>query len=50
MYLIKVGGSMKFLVVGAGGQGAPCAAMLSRDPEVSKTVLADINGVAYGSR
>jgi len=44
MNLIKVGGKMKFLVVGAGGQGAPCATMLSRDPEVSKTVLADING------
>lgn len=33
----------KFLVVGAGGQGAPCASILSRDPEVSRIVLADIN-------
>ncbi len=34
---------MKVLVVGAGGQGAPCASMLSRDPEVSEIVLADID-------
>ncbi|MGD8507194.1 MAG: saccharopine dehydrogenase NADP-binding domain-containing protein, partial [Candidatus Bathyarchaeota archaeon] len=34
---------MKVLVVGAGGQGAPCASILSRDPEVSEIVLADIN-------
>ncbi len=34
---------MKFLVVGAGGQGAPCASILSRDPEVSEIVLADID-------
>ena len=34
---------MKFLVVGAGGQGAPCASILSKDPEVSEIVLADIN-------
>jgi len=34
---------LKVLVVGAGGQGAPCASILSRDPEVSEIVLADIN-------
>ena len=34
---------MKFLVVGAGGQGAPCASILSRDPEVSEIVLVDID-------
>jgi len=34
---------LKFLVVGAGGQGAPCASLLSRDPDVSEIVLADIN-------
>jgi saccharopine dehydrogenase-like NADP-dependent oxidoreductase len=34
---------LKFLVVGAGGQGAPCASILSRDPEVSEVVLADID-------
>jgi len=34
---------LKFLVVGAGGQGAPCASILSREPEVSEIVLADIN-------
>ena len=34
---------MKFLVVGAGGQGAPCASLLSRDPEISDIVLADID-------
>ena len=34
---------MKFLVVGAGGQGAPCASILSRDPECTEIVLADID-------
>ena len=34
---------LKFLVVGAGGQGAPCASISSRDPEVSEIVLADID-------
>jgi saccharopine dehydrogenase (NAD+, L-lysine-forming) len=34
---------LKFLVVGAGGQGAPCASILSRDSEVSEIVLADID-------
>ena len=34
---------MRVLVVGAGGQGAPCASILCRDNEVSKIVLADIN-------
>jgi saccharopine dehydrogenase-like NADP-dependent oxidoreductase len=36
-------GMLRVLVVGAGGQGAPCASMLSRDPEVSEIVLADID-------
>lgn len=35
--------SLKFLVVGAGGQGAPCASILSRDKDVSEIVLADVN-------
>ncbi len=34
---------LRVLVVGAGGQGAPCASILSRDAEVSKIVLADID-------
>ena len=34
---------MRFLVVGAGGQGAPCASILSRDPDVSEVVLVDID-------
>jgi len=34
---------LRVLVVGAGGQGAPCASILCRDNEVSKIVLADIN-------
>jgi len=34
---------LRILVVGAGGQGAPCASILSRDPEVSDIVLADID-------
>ncbi len=34
---------MRILVVGAGGQGAPCASILSRDSEVSDIVLADID-------
>lgn len=34
---------MKFLIVGAGAQGAPCASILSRDPEVDQIILADIN-------
>jgi len=37
------GESLKFLVVGAGGQGAPCASVLSRDKDVSEEVLADID-------
>ncbi len=37
------GVSLKFLVVGAGGQGAPCASVLSRDKDVSEIVLADID-------
>lgn len=39
---------MKFLVVGAGGQGAPCAMVLSRDPDCSEIVLADINSELLG--
>jgi saccharopine dehydrogenase (NAD+, L-lysine-forming) len=34
---------LKFLVVGAGGQGAPCASVLSRDTDCSGVVLVDIN-------
>jgi len=34
---------LRFLVVGAGGQGAPCASILSRDPDVSEVVLVDID-------
>ena len=34
---------LKVLVVGAGGQGAPCASILSRDPEATEIVLADID-------
>ncbi len=34
---------MKVLVVGAGGQGAPCASILSRDPEATEIVLVDID-------
>ena len=34
---------LKILVVGCGGQGAPCASILSNDPEVTEIVLVDIN-------
>lgn len=34
---------MKILVVGAGGQGGPCAAILARDEEISEIRLGDIN-------
>ena len=34
---------LKFLIVGSGGQGAPCASILSKDSEVSEIVLADID-------
>ena len=34
---------MKVLLVGAGGQGGPCASILARDNDVSEIVLADIN-------
>jgi len=34
---------MKALVVGAGAQGGPCAAILDRDPDFSEIVLADID-------
>ncbi len=33
----------KILVVGAGGQGGPCAAILARDEQVSEIRLGDIN-------
>jgi saccharopine dehydrogenase (NAD+, L-lysine-forming) len=34
---------MKILIIGAGAQGGPCASILSRDPEVSKIILGDID-------
>ena len=34
---------MKVLLMGAGGQGGPCASILSRDKNVEKIVLGDIN-------
>ena len=34
---------MRVLVVGAGGQGAPCASILAKDKEVSAVVLGDID-------
>lgn len=34
---------MKVLIVGAGGQGAPCASILARDNDVSSIVLGDID-------
>lgn len=34
---------MKILLIGAGGQGAPCASILARDLDVEKIVLGDIN-------
>jgi len=34
---------MKALIVGAGAQGGPCAAILARDRDFSKVVLADID-------
>lgn len=33
----------RLLIVGAGGQGAPCASILIRDKDVSEIVLSDIN-------
>ena len=33
----------KVLVVGAGGQGGPCASILARDKDVSEIVLGDID-------
>ena len=35
--------NMKILIVGAGAQGGPCAAILARDRDVSEVVLADID-------
>ena len=34
---------MKVLLVGAGGQGAPCASILAHDPDVSAVILGDID-------
>ncbi len=34
---------MKVLLVGAGGQGAPCASILAHDPDVSVVLLGDID-------
>ncbi len=34
---------MKVLIVGAGGQGGPCASILSRDDEISEVRLTDID-------
>lgn len=34
---------MKVLLMGAGGQGGPCASILSRDKDVKKIVIGDIN-------
>lgn len=33
----------KVLIVGAGGQGSPCASILARDKDISKIVLTDID-------
>lgn len=33
----------KFLIVGAGAQGGPCASILARDKDVSEIVLGDID-------
>jgi len=33
----------KVLIVGAGGQGGPCASMLARDQDVTEIVLGDID-------
>ena len=33
----------KVLVIGAGAQGGPCASILSRQEDVSKIVLGDID-------
>ena len=35
---------MKILLIGAGGQGAPCASILSKDKDIEKILLADVNG------
>lgn len=34
---------MKVTIVGAGGQGGPCASILAKDKDVTKIVLGDIN-------
>ena len=34
---------MKVLIVGAGGQGAPCASILARDKDISGIILADMD-------
>jgi saccharopine dehydrogenase (NAD+, L-lysine-forming) len=35
--------AMKVLLVGAGGQGAPCASILAHDPDISAVILGDID-------
>ena len=35
--------TMRVLIVGAGGQGAPCASILARDSDVSSITLGDID-------
>jgi len=39
---------MKVLVLGAGGQGGPCASILARDKEITEIVLADMVYLAGG--
>lgn len=39
---------MKAMIIGAGGQGAPCASILSRDSSVAKIKLCDINEELLG--
>lgn len=34
---------MKVLLLGAGGQGGPCASILSKDKDVEKVIIGDIN-------
>lgn len=34
---------MKVVVIGAGGQGGPCASILAHDKDISKVILADLN-------
>lgn len=34
---------MKVMIVGAGGQGGPCASILARDPEIEKIRICDVD-------